>query len=146
VAIDQTARAPEDRQLLGWRIYYADGSVVNGGSRGNWMAAPSVGLAAVQCFYAEQYERWSNGTKLVENYILPLRARDYFWLDANDHPWHGNLAYERPEEEEEAGIKRVPLAVPTLKVGKWLLDSEWGDLQNFMAKDLVWDSQPTSWR
>jgi hypothetical protein len=146
MAIDQTARGPEDRKLLGWRIYFADGSVRNGAKRGDWMSAPSTGVAAVQCFYAEQYRRWHGLAWVVENYVLPLRGRDYFWLDANGHPWHGNLAYETAEEALKAGLKAVPLAATTLKVGQFITDPEWNVLQNFMARDLVWDAQPTAWR
>ena len=137
---------PEPRQLLGWRIYYADGSVVNGTTRLHWMTAPSDGLTAVQCFYAEQYKRFDAGTWRIENYVLPLRGRDYFWLDEHDHPWLGNLAYERSEESKQAGIEPVPATGDSIKTGQWLLDTDWNDLQNFMGHDLTWDSQPTSWR
>jgi CxxC motif-containing protein (DUF1111 family) len=45
--------------MAAWRIYYADGSVVEGTSAEEWRAAPVFGVQVVACMEAGPAPRWT---------------------------------------------------------------------------------------
>lgn len=51
-----------------WRIYYADGAVVDGAATDEWRAAPAAGVLAVTAYHGEGYSTAFHGH---DRYWLP---------------------------------------------------------------------------
>lgn len=73
---------------IGWRLWYADGTVVDSRTD-TWASAPSTGVQVLAVYYAETYECWHGrpergGQKLVHNYRSiyhgAKRQIDYYWI------------------------------------------------------------------
>ncbi len=67
--------------VLGWRIYYSDGSTACSREL-SWEQAACDGIQVVVVFYAKTYQIHRNGEWLTENYVCRLEGQDYYWQDA----------------------------------------------------------------
>ena len=90
----------------GFRIWYADGSVVSGVSLSDWQRAPSHDVQCVAMYENGTYEIYIGNRLVRERYRTFLVDCDYYWLD----PERGecgstNRTSEIPEHLPEGAIK-----------------------------------------
>ena len=111
-----------DKTIIGWKLYYGDGSVVSSKEK-EWTDAPSENVQVLIVYFAETYEIWrdTNGDGVgdqleTENYRDMYFGYDYFWQFGN-----GQSA-QVPENAE-------------VKLGKELEQSEWRAIYNQALED-----------
>jgi hypothetical protein len=67
------------RTVAGWRIYYADGSVVQSQDDIEWEDAPAEAVAAVIIFYEETFTETEKGRSITLPYRHIFEKEDYYW-------------------------------------------------------------------
>lgn len=65
--------------VAGWRIYYADGSVVQSQDDVEWEVAPDEAVTAVIVFYKETFTEVKKGESVTLPYRHILQKEDYYW-------------------------------------------------------------------
>ena len=113
-------------KLLGWRIYYGDGSVFSS-LDGGWKEAPSENVQAVVVFYLETYSiPHSDGSMRVFNYRKVLHSQEYYWLEP-DGPVAG-----------DAKIASAQRSAGTVKAGGLLTKELFRDIYDRARGDATW--------
>jgi hypothetical protein len=118
-----------DTRVIGWKIYYGDGSVLTS-EESTWSESPSEGVLIADVFFEETYRRYVRGTWVTENYKDILRGFDYYW--------------QNPDGSFAAGQARdVPEDLPdgSLKLGELVSEVRWVDVCNRAKADRVWHSR-----
>lgn len=104
-----------NKTVIGWKLYYGDGSVVSS-HQATWRQAPSDNVQVLSIYYQETYKIWRDGQSEDENYRDMYFGKDYYWQFGNG----------------QAGD--VPAGV-SIKLGRELDQSDWRNLYNIALQD-----------
>lgn len=67
---------PEPKKIIGWKIYYADGTKICGKTRQDWDAAPNDGVQCIM-IYSDRFD--TTGTI---RYRTVMASQDYYFMAA----------------------------------------------------------------
>lgn len=105
-----------DKTIIGWKIYYGDGSVVSS-KEISWQEAKSDDVQVLIVYYEETYKIWRDGKQLEENYRDMYFGKDYYWQFGNGQ------AHNVPEDVD-------------VKLGKELEQAKWRSIYNRVLSDI----------
>lgn len=102
--------------IIGWHLYYVDGSVVSSRDT-SWDQAPSDNVLGLLIFYEETYSIWRDGVERTEHYRKELLGGDYYW------PYGTGSADQVPE-------------AASVKLGREVSNDAYTEMYNRMHNDL----------
>jgi len=108
--------------VLGFRIYYGDGSLASGETAEDWKAAASEDVQCVLIFYDRTYECHTGEQFETFNYVENFNQSDYYW-----HSPTKGFGHSPPDE--------IPIDA-TVKHGRWT--ENFLDFYNRSKQDRKW--------
>jgi hypothetical protein len=124
-------------ERLGWRIWYADDSIVTGVDLADWEAAPDTGVVAV-------LEVFSKGTRTMNRYTRDLHAGDdFYWMvpDFTEYT-HKNVAHVLDALEIDSGPARLIPPNASVKEAAIVSDAAFAAIINLASAPIVYGSFP----
>jgi hypothetical protein len=112
-----------DRAIVGWRIFYSDGSVFSS-LDGEWSAASVSSVQVVVIYYTSTYQYYKNDENQFKtyNYKQVLNGKDFYWK--KDGLFYMSDVFEEIPYEVE---------INDVKMGKLLTDKEFFNIYNLAA-------------
>jgi len=107
-----------------WRIWYGDGTILDGDGLDDWRNAAATNVQFVTQYEDRTYNIWTDDHWEPEHYCQQYHGQDYYWMDADGVIGAAN-APEVPDDLPDGVIK----------YGQYLSDEHWWQLYN-LAKEM----------
>jgi hypothetical protein len=108
--------------MVSFRIWYVDGTIIDGNSESDWIAAPDNGVAMVAAYYGnDEY-----GRKLGQF----LSGSDWYWMFENDLYHNSYSTYE-----VDFWVDNPAPEGAISKKGKWTTEE---NLENIVLLAIEW--------
>ena len=124
--------------VIGFRIYYANRTIITGSTPQEWAKAPAIGIQVVVAFFSDTYECYYPDELVtrVQNYRLMLcgenvrPSADYYWF----HEGHIGAG--------GAGDVPTGIAIPAVKLGTLIPLIDFKPILIRASFDHVWGADP----